>query len=760
MKIKESEVLDYHQKKRPGKIEVVPTKPCVTQRDLSLAYTPGVAVPCKRIFASPAEVFSYTAKGNLVGVITNGTAVLGLGDIGPLAAKPVMEGKGILFKKFADIDVFDIEVEAKDPDEFIRTVQAIAPTFGGINLEDVRSPDCFYIEEKLRQTLDIPVFHDDQHGTAVIVLAALINALELQEKKPSKAKIVFSGAGAAAIGCADLMVEYGVKPENMILCDYDGVVYKGRKEEMNPYKERFATASSVRTLAEAMDGADVFIGLSVGGIVTREMVASMARRPVIFALANPDPEISYDSAVSARSDAIVATGRSDYPNQVNNVLGFPFIFRGALDVQAATINTEMKLAAAKALANLAKEDVPDVVFRAYEGAEFRFGPEYIIPKPFDYRVLLRVTPAVAKAAMESGAARRPITDLEAYRYSLEARLGRTRGVMREIINKAKVASSRGPMIRIVLPEGEEPKILRACKILLDEKIARPILLGERSLIEKRMEELELDLGNVEIIDPVRSDKFENYAQGLHNLRKRKGVTYAEAVSLLRKRNYFGSMMVHLGDADGLVSGLTKSYPDTIRPALQIIGLQEDVSIVAGLYIMILPDRIFFFADTTVNIEPTTDQLAEIAIMTADKAKWYGKVEPRVALLSFSNFGSTKHPTVERIKRAAELAQAKRPDLVIDGEMQADTAVIPEIAQETYPFSRIRGDANVLIFPDLEAGNIAYKLLQRLGKCDVIGPILMGMARPVHVLQRNADVNEIVNIAAIAVIDAKELARSL
>jgi len=745
--IRTQDALDYHRCGRKGKIEVVATKPCLTQRDLSLAYTPGVAEPCKEIERDPDEVYNYTAKGNLVAVVSNGSAVLGLGNIGALASKPVMEGKGVLFKRFADIDVFDLELNTQDPDEIIRVVKILEPSFGGINLEDIKAPECFYIEEELKKQLSIPVFHDDQHGTAIISGAALLNALELVGKRIDEVKVVFNGAGASGIACASYYISLGVNPQNLIMCDSRGVIYKGRKEGMNPYKERFARETDLRTLEEAIVGADVFVGLSVGGVVTKEMIKSMNDNPIVFAMANPDPEITYEDAKAARDDIIMATGRSDYPNQVNNVLGFPFIFRGALDVRARAINEEMKKAATYALAALAKEDVPDSVIKAYGGERIAFGPEYIIPKPFDPRVLLWVAPAVAKAAMETGVARIHI-DIEEYREKLEARLGRSREIMRGVINKAK----RQPK-RIVFPEGEEEKILRASQIILDERIGYPILLGDEATIKSKIKELRLDLNQAQIVDPLTFDRFELYAQELYNLRQRKGVTLTEARELLKNRNYFGSMMVHMGDADCLISGLTHHYPDTIRPALQIIRMREDVSRVSGLYMMIFKNDVMFFADTTVNIEPNEEELAEIALCCAEFARRMD-IEPRIAMLSFSNFGSTRHPLAEKVRRAVEIVKQRAPDLIVDGEMQADTAVVPEIIQQTYPFSRLKEKANILIFPSLEASNIAYKLMNRLGGAEAIGPVLLGMRKSVHVLQRGAEVNDIVNMAAIAVVDAQ------
>ncbi|MBO9360749.1 MAG: NADP-dependent malic enzyme [Thermoflexus sp.] len=720
----------------------------ITQRDLALTYSPGVAYPVLEIEKDPDLAYEYTVKGNLVAVISNGTAILGLGDRGALASKPVMEGKAVLFKKFADVDAIDIEVNTRDPDEFIRVAQAIAPTFGGINLEDIKAPECFYIEETLRSTLDIPVFHDDQHGTAVISAAALLNALELVGKRIDQIKVVVNGAGASGIACADLWVKLGVRRENLIMLDTKGVIYKGRKEGMNPYKERFAADTEARTIAEAIRGADVFLGLSVADVLAPEMVKSMAERPIIFALANPDPEIRYELAKEVRPDAIVATGRSDYPNQVNNVLGFPFIFRGALDVRARAINDEMKLAAARALAALAREDVPDSVLKAYGLEMLRFGPDYIIPKPLDPRVMLWEAPAVAQAAMETGVARIHI-DIEEYRERLAARLGKGTQVMRFIINKAKAAPKR-----IAFGEGEEPKILRAAALIQEEGIGRPILIGRPEVIHQRIGELGLRC-QPEIVYPPEFPRLEEYAQRLYEKRQRKGVTLPLARALLLEPNYLGPMMVEMGDADAFISGLTYDYPSVIRPALQVVGVREGTRKVAGLYIMIAKEKVYFFTDATVNIESTSEDLAEIAIMAADFARRFD-IEPRVAMLSFSNFGSTRHPLSEKARQAVEIVRRRRPDILIDGEMQADTAVVPEIIEERYPFSQVR-DANVLVFPDLEAANISYKLLQRLGNAQAIGPILLGMGKPVHVLQTGDEVQDIVFIAAIAALDAQERA---
>ncbi len=746
---RKEEALNYHSEGRKGKIEVNSTKPCLTQRDLGNAYTPGVAEPCREIHKNPDLGYEYTSKGNLVAVVSNGTAVLGLGNIGALAGKPVMEGKGILFKRFADIDVFDIELDTLDKDEIVNTVKLLEPTFGGINLEDIKAPECFYIEEKLKEIMNIPVFHDDQHGTAIISAAALLNALELQNKKIEDVKVVFLGAGAAGIACADLYVKVGVKKENLYLVDSKGLIYNGRTAGMNPYKQRFANTDSPATLEEVMKGADVFAGVAVANMVTKEMVKSMADKPIVFAMANPDPEITYEDATSVRDDIIMATGRSDYPNQVNNVLGFPFIFRGALDVRATAINDEMKIAAVKSLAELAKEDVPDSVIRAYGGKPIQFGKDYIIPKPFDSRVLIWETSAVAKAATETGVARMPITDFDAYKEKLEGLLGKSREIMRMVINKAK----KNPK-KIIFPEGWEPKILRACQIIVEEGIANPVILGKKRSIEKRQKELNVDLTGVEIIDPATYENFERYAEELYKKRARKGLTLSEARLAMRSDwRLFGSIMVALGDADGMIAGVNYNYPDTIRPALQAIPLKKGLGIVAGLYMMVFKNDVLFFADTTVNIDPNAEELAEIAILSADEVKKFDIV-PKIAMLSFSNFGSARHPLSQKVAKATKIVKKRRPDLEIDGEMQADTAVVREILKNNYDFSDLKSSANILIFPNLEAGNIAYKLMNRLGGAEAIGPILMGLSKSIHVLQRNCEVNDIVNITSIAVIDAQ------
>lgn len=747
--IRKQDALDYHSIGRPGKVEVVSTKPCATQRDLSLAYTPGVADPCLEIEKNPDDVYKYTTRGNLVAVVSNGTAVLGLGDIGALAGKPVMEGKGVLFKRFADIDVFDIEVDSHDSDEIIKVVKLLEPTFGGINLEDIKAPECFYIEETLKKIMEIPVFHDDQHGTAIISGAALLNALEIVNKKINDVIVVFSGAGAAGIACAKMYEALGVKKENMILVDTKGVVYKGRKEGMNPYKDYFAQDTDKRTLADAVKDADVFCGVSVKGILSQEMVKTMADNPVIFAMANPNPEITYEDATAARNDIIMATGRSDYPNQVNNVLGFPFIFRGALDVRATTINDEMKIAAAYALANLTKEDVPDSVIRAYGGKKIEFGREYIIPKPFDPRVLLWEAPAVAKAAMDSKVAKLPIKDFEEYRDCLEARLGKSREVMRFFIHEAQHEPKK-----IVFPEGEEDKILRATQIIFDEKIAKPILIGRKEIIEKKIKEFGFDFKNVEIIDPANSLKYDVYLKEFYELRKRKGMTIYDAQRLMKTPNIFGMTMVRMGDADGLISGLTQHYPDTIRPALQIIGKKEGVKNIAGLYMLVFKNQTIFIADATVNIDPTAEELAGITELVVNKVKQLD-IEPKVAMLSFSNFGSTKHPMSDKVRMATQLVKQDMPDLIIDGEMMADTAFSPDIINEYYPFCELKEKANVIICPGLTSANIAYKLLAVLGGAVAIGPILLGIKKPVYLLGPGSYVDDIVNITAMAVFEAQQ-----
>ncbi|MEZ5331755.1 MAG: NADP-dependent malic enzyme [Thermoanaerobaculia bacterium] len=750
-KLRREAALHYHAREPRGKIEVVPTKPTATQRDLALAYSPGVAEPCREIHKDPLKVFEYTAKGNLVAVISNGTAVLGLGDIGALAAKPVMEGKGVLFKRFAGIDVFDIEVDTHDPDEFVRAVELIAPTFGGINLEDIKAPECFEIEGRLQESLSIPVFHDDQHGTAIIAGAALLNALELTGKKLPDVRIVVSGAGAAAIGCLRFWLELGVSRENVVLADSKGVIHTGREDLEGSYKAEWAASTSARTLGDALEGADVFAGLSVGGLLKPEMLRRMARDPLVMAMANPDPEIGYEEAVATRSDVIMATGRSDFPNQVNNVLGFPFLFRGALDAKARGINLPMMKAACRALADLAREDVPDSVLKAYGLDGLRFGPEYLIPKPFDHRVLLEVPPAVAEAARESGVARDPIGDLDAYGRRLEHLVSRRLEVMRSLVDRAK----RDPK-RIVFPEGDHDKIMRAAKVLVDEGIAHPILLARPERIAGRLADLDLSPERITVVDPDDATRFEDYAADLHRRRRRDGVTMVEARKLMRSRNYFGTMMVEQGDADGLISGISQEYPETIRPALQIVETAPHVQRVAGAYILILKERMFFLADTTVNIDPSAEELADIAVATAAFAQRFD-VRPRVAMLSFSNFGSNRHPSARKVRQAVDILHQRHPALEVDGEMQADTAVLGSLLQEAYPWSRLTGPANVLIFPELQSANAAYKLIWRLAGAEAIGPILLGLAKPIHVLQRGMEVSDIVNMVAICVVEAQQLA---
>ncbi|PMP70247.1 MAG: NADP-dependent malic enzyme [Calditerrivibrio nitroreducens] len=747
-KVTKEEALLYHSSGRKGKIEVIPTKPTLTQKDLSLAYSPGVAHPCLEIEQNPELAYEYTAKGNLVAVVSNGTAVLGLGDIGALAGKPVMEGKGVLFKRFADVDVFDIELNSKNPDDIIKACELLEPTFGGINLEDIKAPDCFYIEEELKKRLKIPVFHDDQHGTAIIATAALINALEIINKKIDQVKVVINGAGASAIATGNLIIKAGVKRENIILCDTKGVIYKGRVEGMNKYKEAFAVETDKRTLEEAMDGADVFIGLSVKGAVTKNMVKLMARDPIIMAMANPDPEITPEEVYEVRGDAIVATGRSDYPNQVNNVLGFPFIFRGALDVRATQINEEMKLAAVYALANLAKQDVPESVCRAYGVKKLQFGREYLIPKPFDPRALTTVAPAVAKAAIDSGVARVIITNWEKYKDQLEARLSVAREFTRHIIQRARFTPKK-----IVFPEGEYEKIIKAAVKVIEEGFGTPILLGDKDTILKIAEKANLNIEGIEIVCPQSSPNLDKYAQQLFKMRQRKGVTEVEAYRLLTKiTNYYGAMMILNGEADCLVTGYSRDYGNSVRPLLETIPFEKDYKTVSGSYFMIFKDRLLLCADTTVNLDPTAEQLAQIALQSADTVEKFD-IKPKIAMLNFTNFGSVKCERVKVIQDAIKLVKAKRPDIIIDGDMQADTATYAPIAEEAFPFSEIKGDANVLIFPNLESGNIAYKLLYRVGSGTAIGPILQGFKHSVHVLQRGSDVHEIIYLAAYAVVDA-------
>ena len=747
MSIRKEDALNYHSMDRPGKLEVVSTKPCVTQRDLSLAYTPGVAIPCLEIEKNPLDAFKYTNRGNLVAVISNGTAVLGLGNIGALAGKPVMEGKGVLFKRFGDIDVFDIEVNTEDPDEIIKLCKHLEPTFGGINLEDIKAPECFYIEETLKKELDIPVFHDDQHGTDIISGAGLINAVELTGKDIGKIKLVVVGAGAAGIACANMFVQLGINRKNIIMLDSKGVIYKGRSEGMIPYKKQFATTEKCRTLNEAMEGAEVFMGLSKPDILTEDMLKKMGPKPIIFAMANPDPEVKPEVARRVRPDAIVATGRSDYPNQVNNVLGFPFIFRGALDVRATAINEEMKIAACNALAKLAKEDVPDSVIQAYGGTNFRFGPDYIIPKPFDPRVLIWEASAVARAAMESGVAQKKV-NIEEYKQALESRLGRSYEIIRVVINKAKAAPKK-----IVFPEGEYEKVLRATQIIIDEEIAEPILLGNENIIREKTKALGLELEKASIIDPKTSDKFDHYCKEYHALRNLHGITKYDAERLVRRPNYFGTMMVHLKDADGLV-GVCHNYYEEIVPAFQVIKTTKPGVKAAALFIMIFKKNVYFLADTSAIIDPTEEELAEIAIQSAKIVRIFD-MEPRIAMLSFSNFGSVDHPVTRKVQEAVRIVRKRKPDLMIDGEMQGDTAVVPEIIKDMYPFSQLKKGANVLIFPELQSGNIAMNLLRQLGNAESIGPIQIGLTSPVHIIRKTASVEEIVRITAFAVVDAQK-----
>jgi len=750
--IRNQEALDYHSKDRPGKIEVIPTKATKTQRDLSLAYSPGVAVPCLEIKENPEKAYEYTTKGNLVGVISNGTAVLGLGNIGALAGKPVMEGKGVLFKIFADIDVFDIEINETDPEKFVEIVAALEPTFGGINLEDIKAPECFYIEQKLKERLHIPVMHDDQHGTAIISAAALLNALEIQKKKIGKVKFVVNGAGAAAMACIQLYVALGANPANFVMFDLVGVIYSGR-EDLDEKKKVFAiTKNKDLTLSGAMKDADVFIGLSVGDVVTPEMVKSMAKNPIVFAMANPDPEITYDKAIAVRKDVIMATGRSDFPNQVNNVLGFPYIFRGALDVRATQINEAMKLAAVKALAEIAKLPVPDIVMMAYNEKNILFGPEYIIPKPLDNRLLTSVAPAVARAAMESGVARQPITDWETYNVELNERLGIDNHLLRMLGAKAR----KDPK-RVVFAEAENQKVIKTAQLVQDEGVAFPILLGDREKIEQISIESGIDISGMPIIDPKHNDTHQKRME-FGNLffakRQRKGYNVYEAKKAMRDRNYFGCMMVETGEADAMISGLTKNYPNTIRPALQVIGTEGNSKKLAGMYIMMTKKGPLFLADTTVNFNPTADELADIAIMVAEEVKNFG-ITPCIAMLSYSNFGSSDSPEAKLVARAREIVKQKDPSLTIDGEMQANVAFNKEILKDNYPFCElVNKDVNVLIFPNLAAGNVTYNLLQEVGGAEAIGPILLGLNKPVHILQLGSPVRSIYNMVLIAVVDAQ------
>jgi malate dehydrogenase (oxaloacetate-decarboxylating)(NADP+) len=749
--LRKEQALEYHASGRPGKIEVVPTKEAKTQRDLSLAYSPGVAEPCKEIHENIEEVYKYTAKGNLVAVITNGTAVLGLGDIGPEASKPVMEGKGVLFKIFADIDVFDIEINEKDPEKFVQIVKALEPTFGGINLEDIKAPECFYIEQQLKEQMKIPVMHDDQHGTAIISGAALLNALELQKKKIDRVRFVVNGAGAAAMACVQLYVALGARYENFIMFDKDGVLHEGRTD-LDATRKKFAVKKSDATLDKAMRDADIFLGLSIGGVVTQEMVKSMAKNPIVFAMANPDPEISYEDATAVRKDIIMATGRTDYPNQVNNVLGFPYIFRGALDVRATKINEAMKLAAVKALAELAKTAVPDIVNLAYNQSSMSFGPEYIIPKPLDPRLLSTVAPAVAKAAVESGVAQKPIQNWDAYTLQLNKRLGLDNQLIRVIGNKAR----RDPK-RLVFAEADNQKVLKAASIIYDDGIAYPILLGDPIKINAIAEEHNIDLTDIPIIDS-RSDeteaKREFYGELFFKKRQRKGFNHYESIKIMKDRNHFGCMMVETGDADAMLSGLTKNYAEAIRPALQIIGTEEGVKKIAGMYLLLTKRGPIFLADTTVNFNPTAEELADIAMMVAKEVRNFN-ITPRIAMLSYSNFGSSDSAEAKIVAEATRILKQRNPSLIVDGEMQASMAFNKEILKDNYAFSDlVDEDVNVLIFPNLTSGNVAYNLLKEIGGADAIGPILLGLKKPVHVLQLGSSVRSIINMALVAVVDAQ------
>lgn len=751
-KFRREDALDYHSQGRPGKIEVIPTKPYSTQRDLTLAYSPGVAEPCLEIEKNPEDAYRYTAKGNLVAVISNGTAVLGLGDIGALASKPVMEGKGLLFKIFADIDVFDIEVDTKNIDEFVNTVKNIAPTFGGINLEDIKAPECFEIERRLKEELNIPLMHDDQHGTAIISAAGLLNAVELSGKKMSNIKLVINGAGASANSCAKMYIAVGVKKENILMLDSKGVIHKGRTD-LDQYKSFFASDNTkINTLEEAIKGADVFVGLSKGNILNQKMVQSMAKNCIVFALANPTPEISYEDAMNARKDIIVATGRSDHPNQVNNVLGFPFIFRGAMDVRATCINEEMKLAATKAIAELAKEPVPDYVNLAYGSKNLSFGADYIIPKPIDNRLISAVSAAVAKAAIDSGVAKHKISDWDAYKTSLDNRLGKDNKLMRSLANKAKSNPKR-----VVFTEADNYKILKAAQVVRDEGIAKPILLGNKEKILKLIEEYQLDLGDTAILDPWLAEeetKRNEFGDMLWRKRSRRGLTQYDARKLMRDRNYFGAMMVELGQADAMISGLTRKYAAPIKPALDIIGVQDGVRKVAGLYMMVTKKGPYFFADTTMNLDPTAEELADIAVLTANTVKQFN-ITPRIAMLSYSNFGSSRGEVPDKVIKAVQILHSNYPGLIVDGDVQANFALNNSLLKEQFPFSTLVDQGvNTFIFPNLAAGNIAYKLMQELGGAEAIGPVLMGLKKPVHVLQLGSSVREIVNMIVISVLDAQ------
>lgn len=746
---RKQDALDYHSQGRPGKIQVIPTKPTNSQRDLALAYSPGVAEPCLRIAENKEDVYKYTAKGNLVAVISNGSAVLGLGDIGPEAGKPVMEGKGLLFKIFADIDVFDLELDTKNVDDFVKIVKALEPTFGGVNLEDIKAPECFEIERRLKEEMNIPVMHDDQHGTAIISAAALLNACELQKKKMDKIKIVVNGAGAAAISCTRLYVSLGAKKENIVMCDRSGVI-RNTRINLDAIKAEFATSRKLDTLEEAMVDSDVFIGLSSADCVTQDMLKSMARNPIVFAMANPNPEIAYELAISSRKDIIMATGRSDYPNQVNNVLGFPYIFRGALDVRATGINEEMKIAAVRAIAELAKKSVPEAVNMAYNETNIKFGKEYIIPKPMDMRLLTNVSTAVAKAAIDSGVARKIITDWDAYIEELKRRLGGDDAIMRAITNKAKSDPKR-----VVFAEADNYKILKAAQIVKDENIAIPILLGNKATIKRIIEENALELDGVEIIDPFQElERTNRYSESLYKKRQRRGVTLLEATKFLRDRNYFGASMVEFGEADAMISGLTKNYATTIKPALQVIGTEEGVNRVAGMYMMMTKKGPVFFGDTTVNVDPTAEELVDLTLLL-ERAVSKFNINPRIALLSYSNFGSNEGIVPEKVRKAVKILHDKHPNIVVDGEMQGNFAINAELLKDNFPFSQLAGEpANTLIFPNLESGNIAYKLLQELGEAEAVGPILLGLKKPVHIVQLGSSVREIVNMVTIAVLDVQ------
>ncbi len=743
MATQDQDALDYHEQGRPGKTEVVPTKPCLTSRDLSLAYTPGVAVPCLVIADDPSAAYRFTNRGNLVAVVSNGTAVLGLGNIGALAGKPVMEGKGVLFKRFGQIDVFDIELDTEDPEEIIRTCQLLEPTIGGINLEDIKAPECFLIEERLRETMNIPIFHDDQHGTAIISAAALINAAKLQEKEFKDLKIVVSGAGAAAIACAKLIESMGVPRGNFTLVDSKGVCYQGRKNGMNKYKEYFAVETDKRTLADAMEGADVFLGYSIKGLVTKDMVRSMADRPIVMAMANPDPEITYEDAKDARPDVIMATGRSDYPNQVNNVLGFPFIFRGALDVRATGINEEMKIAAAHALADLARQPVPAEVAAAYGGEHFEFGPEYIIPKPFDSRVLAAEAMAVAKAACDTGIAQQPITDWDEYREKLEGMANRSVMVMHSIRSRARALNKR-----IVFPEGEDQRILEACRICVHEGYCQPILLGDEQRIRAKAEALGLPLEGMIIKDPSLDPENDAKGKLLWTERARKGYTLAKARRMVRRPIHHGAMMLRSGEADGMVCGADRPFVDSIRWSLTLGDLEEGVERVVGMHVLLIEGKVFIFADTTVNFEPDARLLADIALRASSVARYFN-LEPVVAMLSFSNFGDNNRPESRKVREAVNILRREHPELRVDGEMHGDVALNPLACKLSVPDSPVGGEANVLIFPDLQSGNIAYKLVGALGNCEVIGPLLVGLQRPINLVSIQSTVSEIVNIAALS-----------